>query len=206
MPLTCASGAIVSSSAISAPHPAATTIPVSSSRVAVHGDCAPPARESPNTISVETSAPTNAAGMIAAARPASIAESAATAAPPEIPSTYGSASGLRSRTCSRAPANASSPPTANAASARGRRSSRTIVTAVSVPSPASARMTVAASIGTLPAASATANAASATSANAAVVSSARPGPGGDRAMAAGNGCGRSGKVGCAQSIRGAWRL
>ena len=87
IPFTCASGATASSSAISAPHPAATTMPVNNNRVAVHGDCAPPARDSPKTISVDASAPTNAAGMMAAAMPASIAESAATAAPPEIPST-----------------------------------------------------------------------------------------------------------------------
>ena len=57
-------------------------MPVSSSRVAVHGDCAPPARDSPNTISVDASAPTKAAGITATAMPASIADSAATAAPP----------------------------------------------------------------------------------------------------------------------------
>src|SRR5690606_28751080 len=47
---------------------------------------------------------------------------APTAAPPDTPSTYGSANGLRNNTCINAPANASKPPTANAASARGTRS------------------------------------------------------------------------------------
>ena len=57
MPLTCASGARVSISAISAPHPAATTTPVSSSRVAVHGARRRRVRARPNTSSVETNAP-----------------------------------------------------------------------------------------------------------------------------------------------------
>ena len=50
MPLTCASGASVSISAISAPHPAATTTPVSNRRVVVHGARSAPARASPNTM------------------------------------------------------------------------------------------------------------------------------------------------------------
>ena len=126
MPFTCASGASVSISAISAPQPAATTTPVSSSRVVVQGARSPPVRASPNTSSVEASAPPSAAGVASAAAPASIAPSAPTAAPPEMPRMYGSASGLRSSTCISAPASASRPPTANAASARGSRNSRTI--------------------------------------------------------------------------------
>ena len=107
---------------MSAPHPVATTTPVSSSRVGAH---APSPRARPNTMAVETSAPANAAGVTSAAAPTSSAASAPHAAPPDSPSTYGSASGLRSSTCIIVPASASSAPTANAAIARGRRSSRT---------------------------------------------------------------------------------
>ncbi len=85
MPLTCASGASVSISAISAPHPAATTTPVSNSRVVVHGARSAPVRASPNTMSVEANAPPSAAGVTSAAAPASMAPSAPTAAPPEMP-------------------------------------------------------------------------------------------------------------------------
>ena len=60
MPLTCASGASVSISAISAPQPAATTTPVSSRRVVVHGARSAPVRARPNTSSVDASAPPRA--------------------------------------------------------------------------------------------------------------------------------------------------
>ena len=89
MPLTCASGARVSSNAITAPHPAATTTPVSSSRVVVQGARSAPVRASPNTSSVEASAPPSAAGVTNAVTPASMAPSAPTAAPPEMPRMYG---------------------------------------------------------------------------------------------------------------------
>ena len=55
--------------------------------------------------------------------PINIAPRAATAAPPEIPSTYGSASEFRSKTCISTPARASRPPVLKAFRARGRRSS-----------------------------------------------------------------------------------
>ena len=83
-------------------------------------------------MSVDANAPANAAGITSTAMPANSAASAPTAAPPEMPSTYGSASGLRSSTCISAPATASNPPTANPASARGRRNSRTIAARLSV--------------------------------------------------------------------------
>ena len=67
MPFTCTSGASVSSSAITAPHPAATTTPVSRSRVVVHGARSAPVRASPNTMSVEARAPPSAAGVTSAA-------------------------------------------------------------------------------------------------------------------------------------------
>src|ERR1700737_4062020 len=51
----------------------------------------------------------------------SIMPIAPAAAPPDTPSTYGSASGLRSSTCISAPASASNPPPANADNARGNR-------------------------------------------------------------------------------------
>ena len=89
--------------------------------------------------------------------PAAIATSAATAAPPEMPSTYGSASGLRSSACSKAPDKASSPPTANAVNARGSRSSRTTVSTALSPGCHRARHTSPAPSGTLPMNSAAAN-------------------------------------------------
>ena len=85
MPRSCASGAIDRMSATRAPHPAAITTPVSRSRV---GDHAPTPRARPNTSSVEASAPPNAPAETShAAAPASIIDSAPTAAPPETPST-----------------------------------------------------------------------------------------------------------------------
>ena len=90
---------------MSAPQPVATTTPVSSNRVGAH---APWPRARPNTTTVETIAPAKAAGVTNAAAPASRAVSAPHAAPPDSPSTYGSASGLRNSTCMIVPANASS--------------------------------------------------------------------------------------------------
>ena len=110
------------------------------------------------------------AGINHATAPSSIAVSAPTAAPPETPSTYGSASGLRSNTCNSAPAIASEPPVANAANARGSRSSCTIVRGIASPRPASARRTVVGSSAMLPTPSASANAATATAARVAIAS------------------------------------
>src|SRR5215831_4424221 len=119
MPRNCASGARERISATTAPQPAATTMPVSSNRV---GDQAPRPRASPKTIAVDATAPAKApAGTIQAKAPSSIAVKAPTAAPPDTPSTYGSASGFLSSTWSSAPASASAPPVANAATARGSR-------------------------------------------------------------------------------------
>ena len=191
MPLTCASGARVSISAISAPQPAATTTPVNSSRVAVHAARSPPRRARPNTSSVDTNAPANAAGAAIAVNPASMAASAPTAAPPEMPSTYGSASGLRSNTCIIAPASASRPPEANAASARGRRRSRTIAAPVSSP-PVNPRAIAAASTGTLPTASASARATMAASARPDSTASVLPAVGSDESTK-GIGVGRGGR-------------
>ncbi len=105
--------------------PAATTTPVSNSRAAVQP---PSPRASANTSRVVPRAPTVALASISTPLiPSSIADSAATAAPPETPMTNGSASGLRSRTCISTPASANTPPAANAVSVRGRRSSKTSV-------------------------------------------------------------------------------
>ena len=54
MPLTCAAGASASSSAITAPQPAATTTPVSSSRVGAHAARSVSARAIANTMSVDS--------------------------------------------------------------------------------------------------------------------------------------------------------
>jgi hypothetical protein len=153
IPLTRASGAIVSISAMTAPHPAATTTPVSSSLVVVHGARSPPILASVNTSTVDASAPPSAAGVTSGAAPASMAPSAPTAAPPEMPRMYGSASGLRRSTCINAPESASKAPTANAASARGSRNSRTMAEAVCVVSPPSARTIADAPTSMLPTAS-----------------------------------------------------
>ena len=130
------------------PAPAATTMPVSNSRVGVQppGPCA-----SAKTSRQAARAPSAAnPSTPMAGRPSMIASSAATDAPPDTPSTYGSASGLRSRTCSIAPDSASRPPTANAASARGSRSSRTTSRASDGASERSAAITSAGVGGTLP--------------------------------------------------------
>ncbi len=72
-------------SATTAPQPDATMTPVSSRRVRVQL-LSPWAR--PNTNSIAAKAPAKANRLMkASARPASIADSAPTAAPPEMPST-----------------------------------------------------------------------------------------------------------------------
>jgi len=105
--------------------PAATTTPVSNSRAAVQP---PSPRASAKTSSVVPRAPNVAlTSMSSPLNPSSIADNAATAAPPETPMMKGSASGLRSKTCINTPASASTPPAAKAVSVRGRRSSKTSV-------------------------------------------------------------------------------
>jgi hypothetical protein len=104
-----------------------------------------------NTSSVAIIAPANADKSTSVApSPSIIASNAATAAPPELPSMYGSASGLRSNTCIRTPATASRPPTPNAVNARGRRKSMTTLRAWSAAFPASACQISAVLISALP--------------------------------------------------------
>ena len=118
---------------ITAPQPAATTTPVSSRREAVQ---LPVPWARPNTNTIASMAPAKAEPEISNVPiPASIAKSAPTAAPPDNPSTYGSASGLRSSTCIKAPATANRPPVAKAARVRGRRRSSSKVRCNALPSP-----------------------------------------------------------------------
>ncbi len=79
-----------------------------------------------------------------------MAVNAATAPPPDTPSTYGSASGLRSSICISAPASASSAPQAKAAPALGRRSPVTMPVARPSPLPVSACHTCPGDSRTLP--------------------------------------------------------
>ena len=72
--------------------------------------------------------------------PSSSANKAPTDEPPETPSTYESASGLRNSACSSTPASASSAPMVNAESSRGARNSSTTVRAGSAGSPNKAAM------------------------------------------------------------------
>jgi len=96
MPRSCASGASDRMSATTAPQPAATTTPVSRSRV---GDQGPLPRARPKTIAVDANAPPNApAGTSHAPAPSSIVVNAPAAAPPDTPNTYGSASEFLSST------------------------------------------------------------------------------------------------------------
>src|SRR5687767_10920772 len=153
-----------SSRLTSAPQPAATTMPVRSSRVGVH---APPPCARANTSMLVASAPSAAAPSTpSAGSPTMIAINAATDAPPETPSTYGSASGLRSSACSSAPVTASSPPIASADIARGNLSpSTTSLASVGGP-PVSASSTSRAGIATLPVMSDSASTATAAAASA----------------------------------------
>jgi hypothetical protein len=69
---------------------------------------------------METSAPKSASqGRNPTATPTTIPSNVANAAPPDTPSTYGSAKGLRNNTCIRQPDIASIEPTTHAAIARG---------------------------------------------------------------------------------------
>src|SRR5439155_437128 len=77
----------------------------------------PPSLASRHTRTIATSAPANAAsGTTVAVAPAATAMTAPSDAPAEVPVTNGSASGLRKRPWSRAPAPASAPPTSAAPS------------------------------------------------------------------------------------------
>ena len=102
---------------ITAPHPADTTTPVSKSRVI---DWLLNGLLIPKTINVEPNAPANAKltnrKLLA---PNRITERAPTAAPPETPSMYGSASGFLNKTCIATPDIASKLPTLNAANVLG---------------------------------------------------------------------------------------
>ena len=167
MPRMRASGATVSSSVTSAVHNAASITPASSRRGAPLPGSASDApansrRASANTSTVEASAPPNAPPWInRPPAPSNIAPSAPTAAPPEAPITYGSASGLRSNTCISAPASASSPPVPNAASARGKRNWCTICASTLPSGTNSTRSSSSGAIARLPSASDTASAAAA---------------------------------------------
>ena len=148
MPRRFCSGVSASSSVVAALNPAASTTPVSNRRA---GAQLPVPWAIENTSRVAAIAPANAAISIARLpRPRIMTSSAATAAPPELPRIYGSASGLRSRTCIRTPAMASNPPTENAVKARGSRNSVTSDRADSDPEPASAPMASAKPISALP--------------------------------------------------------
>jgi hypothetical protein len=72
--------------------------------------------------------------------PTSSANKAPTDEPPDTPSTYESASGLRNKACNSTPAKANSEPIVNADSSRGARSSITTVRAGSAASPNRAAM------------------------------------------------------------------
>ncbi len=188
MPRSCASGASDRMSATTAPQPAATTTPVSRSRV---GDQGPLPRARPKTIAVDAIAPPNApTGTSHAAAPSSMVVSAPAAAPPDTPNTYGSAREFLRSTWSSAPASERHPPAANAATARGKRSSRTIACCVESPEAKSARRTDAGSIATLPAESASAIATSAMA-----VSASRAGTAEIRDIATKSVGGRAGKSG-----------
>ena len=130
MPRSWPLSASTSTSVTSAPQALATTTPVSRTRTV-----APP-RASASTRNVAAIAPTAAEHCTAQSdAPSSSANKAPTDEPPETPSTYESASGLRNSACSSTPASASSAPMVNAESSRGARNSSTTVRAGSAGSP-----------------------------------------------------------------------
>src|SRR5690554_2707422 len=113
------SGLRESTRLIRAAQPDAVTTPVSNKRVPLQG---PVPRASPKTIRMETKEPASAnQGRNTVAAPSNIPSRVAKAAPPDTPSTYGSANGFRNSTCIRQPDMASIAPTNHAAIARGRR-------------------------------------------------------------------------------------
>src|SRR6516162_1034679 len=140
MPRTRDESASASNTLTSAPHALASTTPVSSSLGV------PPPRASRYTAPTAASAPATAADCTtSAAAPAIIANNAPTAAPPETPSTYGSASGLRNSACSNTPESAKRLPTPKPASTRGNLTAISTVRVASSPPPPSA----ASALGTL---------------------------------------------------------
>ena len=171
MPRNFASGASVNSNVMTADHADARITPVSNRRgdasIALDASAlARSLRAKPKTIAIDTIAPAKAPASINnEPAPSSIVPSAPAAAPPDTPSTYGSARGLRSNTCINAPATASNPPVANAARARGRRSCRTTSTFVESPCDSNACNTSSGAIDVLPIDSATTNAMRATTAS-----------------------------------------
>src|ERR1035437_9014476 len=105
---------------------------------------APAARATSSTIVTANAAPANAAiGNTASdVKCTATAVTAPTAAPPETPRRYGSASGLRSVACSAAPLKPSPAPITMPSAIRGRRSVCTIAMAFASPLPKSADQTV----------------------------------------------------------------
>ena len=105
----------------------------------------PPARAPRATIAIAPSAPAKAASGTTgetASAPATSASTPATAAPPEMPSRCGQASGLPRSAWSAAPAAARLPPTTAPSSTRGRRVRKRITASVlSGPASARARLT-----------------------------------------------------------------
>ena len=101
-----------------APHACPTATPASTARVAV---IRPPTPASASVASSATSAPANAATGSGTATPSTSTATAPSEAPEEMPSRYGSASGLRVTACSTTPQSASPAPTSTAVSARGAR-------------------------------------------------------------------------------------
>ena len=101
--------------------PDANTTPVSSKRV---GPQSALLHAIPNTSNVANKDPLNADTSIQIEpKPKLIAKRAATAAPPELPRMYGSASGFLNNTCINTPETANNPPTAKAVKTRGSLSS-----------------------------------------------------------------------------------
>src|SRR3989441_559676 len=105
----------------------------------------PPERAPRATIAIAPRAPAKAASGTTgetASAPATSASTPATAAPPEMPSRWGQASGLPRRAWSAAPAAARLPPTTAPSSTRGRRVRKRITASVlSGPASARARLT-----------------------------------------------------------------
>src|SRR5688572_29762385 len=112
----------------------------------------PPIRARRQMTATDASAPTNAAtGASSAGPPAATAATEPSAAPADVPVTYGSASGLRSRPWRSAPATPSAPPTSAAAMTRGSRSSRMIAVVGASAPPVSAASPSPGSTATAPA-------------------------------------------------------
>ena len=89
----------------------------------------------PTAVSEPATAPAGMNQSLTAASPEYSTSTAPSAAPPDAPSSPGSASGLRVRPCRAAPPSPSMAPTASARRVRGRRISCTTMTTQSVPRP-----------------------------------------------------------------------